>query len=131
MTWLLYTLFGLLTTWALYLLYVNIACRAETEGRSSDDLVAALPELARAPGRVLIYCFSERCAPCRRMSGTVDELRTEGRAIVKLDIGQHVETARRVGIKATPALLLVEHGRVTRCVIGVKSRHHMLALLGE
>ena len=125
---LIYTVLGLTLTWALYLLYMHVATRA-TEGRSAEALLPHFPALATVSGKALVYCFSPRCGPCRPMSKDVDALAATGAPIFKLDIAEHPELSRELGIRATPTLILIEDGTVARMVIGVKTRDYMQRLI--
>jgi len=125
---LIYTVLGLALTWALYLLYMHIATRA-AEGRPAEALFPYIPGLATTGGKALVYCFSPRCGPCRPMSLEVDALTASGAPIFKLDITEHPELSRELGIRATPTLILVEDGAVARMVIGVKTRDYMQRLI--
>ncbi len=124
----LYAVFGLAATWALYALYMQIATRA-SEGRSAAPLYPAIPTLKDQRGRVLIYFTSPHCAPCRPMSAEVADLQAEGAPIHKLDVNDHPQLAREMGIRATPTLMLVKNGSVSRVYLGVKSREAMRSLL--
>jgi len=125
---LIYTVLGLALTWVLYLLYMHVATRAG-EGRPAEALFPHIPALATTRGRALVYCFSPRCRPCRPMSREVDALAATGVPIFKLDITEHPELSRELGIRATPTLIVVEDGTVARMVIGVKTRGYMQRLV--
>lgn len=125
---LIYAVLGLTLTWALYVTYIHIATRA-AEGRSAQPLFAQFPDLNKTHGKVLVYCFSPQCGPCRPMSEEVDRLIASGTPIYKLDTTQHPDLIRELGIRATPTLIVVEDGAIRRMLIGVKTANYMLALM--
>lgn len=127
---LIYTVLGLTLTWALYLAYMHVATRA-AEGRSAAPLVEHIPALGATDGRALVYCFSPQCGPCRPMSRDVESLAATGAPVFKLDISEHPDLCRDLGIRATPTLILIEGGAIARMTIGVKSANYMLALLAS
>ncbi len=129
MNWLLYLALGFTATWTVYLIYLQLATRA-AEGRPTQDLERVLPELATASGEpALVYWYSPRCAPCRAMSREVEALQSEQRRIFKLDISEHFDLARDIGIRAAPTVLLVRRGQIERCILGAKPRAYLRALL--
>lgn len=123
-----YAVLGLAVTWALYVLYMNVATRA-AEGRPADVLMPLFPELGAHLGRALVYCYSPQCGPCRAMSREVDALVANGAPIFKLNIAEHRGVARDLGIRATPTLILVEEGVIARMVLGVKNARFMTDLI--
>jgi len=125
---LIYAVLGLTATWALYVLYMQVATRA-AEGRSAAPLYAVFPDLEGHTGRALVYCFSPSCGPCRPMSREVDVLLDRGAPIYKLDIHAHPDLSRDLGIRATPTLVVVDEGRIGRMVLGVKTARFMQNLL--
>lgn len=125
---LVYTVVGLTVTWLLYIAYMNVATRA-AEGRSAESLYEIFPAIRDNGGKCLVYCFSPQCGPCRPMSKEVDGLIDSGEPVFKLDITQHPEASRELGIRATPTLVLVEDGRIARMVLGVKLAAFMRDML--
>lgn len=130
MALLVYTVLGLTVTWLLYVAYMNVATRA-AEGRSAASLHDIFPSLRDNDGRFLVYCYSPQCGPCRPMSKEVDSLIAAGEPVFKLDLTQHPEASRELGIRATPTLILIEHGRIARMVLGVKLSPYMRDMLKE
>jgi thioredoxin 1 len=128
MTWVLYVVLGLFTTWALYLLYIHLAARA-AEGRPADDLRGIFPTLDESPEAALVYCYSPACGPCRAMTVEVEALQQESDRVYKLDISEHFDLARQLGIRATPTVLLLRHGRIERSLVGAKRRDFLRKLL--
>ncbi len=127
---LIYTVLGLAVTWALYVAYMHVATRA-AEGRSAEPLFGPFPKLASIGGKALVYCFSPNCAPCRPMSKEVEALLARGAPVFKLDITEHPGLCRELGIRATPTLILVDNGAISRMVIGVKTADYMRDLIAR
>jgi thiol-disulfide isomerase/thioredoxin len=123
-----YTIIGLSVTWLLYIGYMYIATRS-SEGLPAAPLYPLFPDLQGHTGRALVYCFSPQCGPCRPMSKEVDILAGQGAPVFKLDITQHPEVSRQLGIRATPTLILVEDGAVARMLLGVRTVSVMQRLL--
>ena len=130
MNLLVYTVLGLATTWALYLLYMYVATRA-AEGRSAAPLYDLFPPLATSQGPALVYCYSPHCGPCRPMSKEIDILASQGAAVFKLDISEHPTMVSEYGIRATPTLILIENGAVARMLLGVRTANEMNELIAD
>lgn len=128
MNLLVYTIIGLTVTWLLYVGYMYVATRS-SEGRPADPLFRVFPELADHDGRMLVYCFSPQCGPCRPMTKEVDRLADDGAPVYKLDITAHPEVSRALGIRATPTLVVIEDRAVARMLLGVKTADSMRRLL--
>jgi len=124
----LYMVLGLAATWGGYVLYMLVATRA-SEGLPAAPLLPVFPQLAQVQGRALVYCFSPRCGPCRPMSRDVDTLAASGAPVFKLDVTEHPEVSRELGIRATPTLIVIESGTVARMVLGVKTASYMRQLM--
>lgn len=125
---LIYAVVGLAVTWLVYAAYMYLATRS-SEGRSTQALERLFPGITGLPGVSLVYCFSKHCRPCRPMSREIDRLMEQGAPVYKLDILDHPELAREYGIRATPTLIVVEHGTVSRMLLGVKTRSALQKLL--
>ncbi len=119
---------ALVLAWIGYMGYLSFTSR-KVKGREIGDLASRLPELARHLDRALIYCYSPRCGPCKTMTPLIDELCKAGKPIIKLVLPDQIEVAQELGIRATPALLLVRDGRIAEVNIGAKSQHQVLQLL--
>jgi thioredoxin 1 len=98
-------------------LWATLAARG-ARGKSIAPLAEVLPGLEDHRAKAVVYCFSEHCGPCRRLSPRIDRLREGHPNLFKLDIGEHPRAARSLGIHATPTTLLVEDGKVLKALLG-------------
>jgi thioredoxin 1 len=61
------------------------------------------------------------CGPCRLISPLIDRLATEydGRAtVVKIDIDQNKDNAKKYGIRSIPAVLMFKDGELVENLVG-------------
>lgn len=123
-----YAIVGLTVTWLAYLGYMWIASKA-MEGQPAPELANAIPGLGSAQGPALVYCYSPNCGPCRHMSPLIDQLAASGKPVFKIDIADHVELARQLGVRATPTILLVRDGVIEKSLLGEKRLSELQALL--
>ena len=91
----------------------------QAKGQSISVLSRLFPDLP-AEGRALVFCHSPGCPPCKAMLPHVSELAETHPQVYSLDISEHMDLAREVGIRATPTTLLIEDGQVSRVLVGQK-----------
>jgi thiol-disulfide isomerase/thioredoxin len=129
MSWLGYVVLAVLAVFAANTLWVLLGSR-QLRGRSVGDLTTIYPELAEHRGKAAIYCYSADCGPCRRITPTIDVLRAEHPKLLKLNIAERGAEARRLGIQATPTILLIEDGKILKALVGAHGLGALKVFLG-
>jgi thioredoxin 1 len=99
------------------------------EGRAAPDMSGLLDELSAPHPRVLFYFFSPHCRACDVMAPIIDGLAERYGNVVKVDVQQSPDVARRFAVLATPATVLVDEGRVAKVVVGATTRTRLETLL--
>lgn len=105
-------------------------------GDKPDDVVVTTEEL-RAPlgARATLVQFSSAfCAPCRTTRVVLDDVATQlpGVAHVEVDAESNLDLVRRLDVRRTPTVLLLdEQGRVRTRASGAPSRSDVIAALGQ
>lgn len=117
MSWPGYLAIAATALFAGHALWVLLATR-QLRGRSVEGLSGLFPELAGHRGKAALYCYSDHCGPCKRITPVIDALSAEHPLLFKLDIGKHPAEARGLGIQATPTILLIEDGQVLKALVG-------------
>jgi thioredoxin 1 len=98
-------------------------------GQPAPDLAGVTVESQRQLPRLLVYFWSPTCGMCRTMTPVIDALARERHDIVKVNVQEAAPLARRFGVMATPALVLVRDGRIEQILLGARSEAQIRTLL--
>jgi thioredoxin 2 len=91
---------------------------------ASDGTFAEVAERASVP--VVVDLWAPWCGPCRMVSPVLAKVATDlaGRIkLVKVDIDDNPQIARRFEVQAVPTLLVLDHGRVLSRQAGAAPEH--------
>lgn len=91
-------------------------------------------EVVQSEVPVLVDFTAAWCGPCRQIAPLVDQLADEyaGRAkVVKLDIDESPDTARRFQIRGVPTILVFKGGQVVGQQIGMAPKARLSQLLQQ
>ena len=96
----------------------------------------AAPELERlfkghVPNNAAVYFWSRHCVMCRGMTPIIQRIEEERADVISLDAEQEVDLAKRMGVMATPSLVLIHDGHIARIVVGAQSETRIRFLLEE
>jgi|SRR5690606_4715265 len=83
---------------------------------------------------VLVDFTATWCGPCRQIAPLVDQLADEyaGRAkVVKLDIDESPDTARRFQIRGVPTILVFKGGEVVGQQVGMAPKTRLSQLIQQ
>lgn len=82
-------------------------------------------------GTVLVDFFATWCMPCRMMSQILEEVDREldGKGkIVKVDVDQNENLAKKFGVMSIPTLVLFKDGKMASKNVGVMQKNDCLNL---
>ena len=91
----------------------------QARGQSISVLHRVFPDLPPEE-RALIFCHSPGCPPCKAMLAQITGLAQSHPYVYTLDISQHLDLAKEIGIRATPTILLIEGGTISQVLVGQK-----------
>ncbi len=65
-----------------------------------------------------LFFHNPACGRCRRVMPAVEKLRACGDCVVGVDVTKFQEPAKRFGVRAIPALLVVDRGLIATVLVG-------------
>ena len=81
---------------------------------------------------VLVDFFAAWCNPCKMLAPVLDQISEslpENRKIVKIDIDENMEAARKFGVMSIPTLILFKNGQAAQRLVGVRPEEEIRELL--
>ena len=127
LTSLIFSIGTLFLLFQLYPLFKGMA----SKGKKVTALSGVVPESVLNQKRYLLYIWGGDCGMCRNMTPMIDMLMQQRSDVAKIDVGQHLEVAKAVGVLGTPAIVLIEEGVIKQVLLGVKTKAAILALLND
>lgn len=76
-----------------------------------------------------VYFWSQHCVMCRGMTPIIQRIAEESRDVISLDAEKEVALAKKLGVMATPALVLIQGDLIARIVIGAQTESRIRRLL--
>lgn len=83
---------------------------------------------------VVVDFWAEWCGPCKQIAPVLDEIATEQAGklkVVKLNVDENPETARRYDVMSIPTLIVFEDGLPKKKVVGAKGKAALLEDFAE
>lgn len=81
--------------------------------------------------RHLYYFYSQTCGACRSVTPVIDRLSSKHPNVHKIDVREDPERAISFGIRATPTLVLVDAGKISRIMLGGSSERTLEGMLAS
>ena len=90
-------------------------------------------EVLNSDKRVLVDFYADWCGPCKILSPRVAEIANENKDIkvVKINVDQNEDLARKYNISSMPTLLVIENGKELNRAVGALSKSTVLKFVRE
>ncbi len=90
-------------------------------------------QIQNAQGVVLVDFFAEWCGPCKKQAVILHDLEPEaaeyGAKIVKIDVDEHKDVAKKFGVSSLPTLIVFKNGEIVDRHTGLTDRRSVERLL--
>lgn len=77
----------------------------------------------------VIYFTAKWCGPCRMVAPIIEQLKSEGHNITKVDSDEFPELAREYGVMGIPSFFVKKDGHLVKRHTGALNRDGLLSLI--
>lgn len=112
--------FVLIVTYVIFVVGIRLYWAFKSK-RMKGQEIPDIPEFHRLKkGKGVIYVHSPNCKPCKFVDPIVKKLSKELKGVhfVKVNAMEKPEVVRKLGVLATPSLIITEGGKVKEVLIG-------------
>jgi thioredoxin 1 len=90
-------------------------------------------KVMKSPSPVLVDFYADWCGPCQVQGRVLDELATQLQSakIVKVNVDENADLARRFGVTALPTLLIINDGKVAGKQVGLATKKQLESTFAE
>ena len=89
-------------------------------------------EVLKSNKKVLVDFFATWCGPCKMLAPILEQVQGETDVeIVKVDIDESMDLARKYGIMSVPTMILFENGEEKDRVTGLRQKSQILSFINE
>jgi thioredoxin 1 len=123
-------LFGFLAIALIIWQFYPLIKLRSARGKHAPSLDLLLNDSQRESPKLLLYFMSPKCGMCREITPIVDSLALQHSNILRVNLFEHTEVARELGVMATPAFVLITNGVVEKVKLGGLTESQILEMAG-
>lgn len=117
----------IIAVFALMLFYPQIEAR-RMKGKDVKEICQTCEDVLLPEGDGLIYFWSPVCGPCKAITPEAEKLSEQRGDMRLVNIAESADSARRLGVMVTPALVEIKNGRVSEIIFGARTRQRIISL---
>ena len=102
-----------------------------SKGKHTPSLNKFLSADQQKHPRILLYFMSPQCGLCKSITPIVDELAMKRSDIIRFDLTQNMTVAEALGVRATPAFVLIQDGVILKVKLGALTKDKILAMIDQ
>lgn len=115
----------------LVLQFLMIRKSKSQKGKLIENADGMVGEAVGKYQKLLIYFWGPGCAACKPQTKIIDNLKKSYDNILSFDISNDLNTARKLGIMATPTILVIKNKVIEEVLIGVQTEDKIRKYLSE
>ena len=89
-------------------------------------------ELMKENKVVLVDFFATWCGPCRMLTPILEEVNEEANGrfeIVKVDVDESYDLAKKFGIMSVPTMICFKNGEEMEKIVGLRNKENIIELI--
>lgn len=87
-------------------------------------------ELLENEGNVLVDFYADWCGPCQMLAPLIEDISKEHN-VIKVNVDEAPETARKYGIMSIPTLIAFNKGEIVDQIVGLAPVDKILEMLNK
>ena len=113
-------IFVVLVVYLLFVFGIRIYWHFKSKRLKDSPLPLEGELLKLKKGKGAVYFYSPTCKPCKVVEPVIRKLTKElkGVKFVRVDVSKNPELARKLGILATPSILITRDGTIKEVILG-------------
>lgn len=125
-----YIVIGVVTLLVVLQLWFHFKAKAQ-QGKPLPELEGLIDAALLQRPTLLFYFYSASCGPCRALTPHIDQLQAEHDNVIKVDVQQQPEIARRLSVMGTPTLIRIHQGVIAEVQLGPVTPTKLRQMLGD
>jgi len=116
-------LFVILATYILFVTGIRLLWSYKSKRLRGKELPPSGEFVRLSKGKGVIYIYAPNCRPCKVVEPIIKKLSKEFKKVsfVRVDASKNTDLVRKLGVLATPTIILTENGKISEILVGIVS----------